>query len=190
MVIVLDSSGSIGTTNYQKVREFTHNFADALFQHSGEDRMGIVLFGNKAVVEKGLDSEMNKTELLQFIDNLPYLSQSTSTADGLCKLLTQPWRHGELVLKLAIVLTDGKSNVNSDECGNIAQAAMRVHSIDPPILVDAIGVGARAVQSELNLIATGSDSEHVYSLDNYDTELTRTQEEQAYKFCWIGMYTS
>ena len=194
VVFVLDSSGSINSadpTNYDKVKNFTRAFIDALIDENTEgegDRIGIVLYGTFSEVYLPLNESVNfdKRSLLKLIDRIPYLSQSTNTADGLCRAIEQPWRDSLSVLRLVVTLTDGRSNQNSPLCGNTTTAARLVHATDPPLLSYAIGV-ANANKNELLTIAT--TPELIDHLDSFNTDLlTAAQEARSYQICFTGRH--
>ena len=182
MVFVLDSSGSINNadpTNYDKVKNFTRAFVDALIDENSQgegDRIGMVLFGTLSEVYLPLNESVNfdKRSLLKQIDRIPYLRQWTNTADGLCRAIEQSWRDSLSVLRLVITLTDGMSNRDSPLCGNTTTAAQLVHANNPPLLSYAIGV-ANANEDELLMIAT--TPELIDHLDSFNTELLTAAQE-------------
>ena len=192
-MFVLDSSGSINyyhPSNYDKIKNYTRAFVDALIDGNtrGEgDRVGIVLFGTLGEVFLPMNESetLNKATLLRRIDNIPYLSQWTNTADGLCRAIEQPWRDSLSVLRLVVTLTDGQSNQDSPLCGNTSVASRLVHSNNPPLLSYAIGVGY-ADEDELQMIAT--IPELIDHLDSFNTDLlTAAQEARSYQICFTGI---
>ena len=196
MVFVLDSSGSINhanPTNYNKVKNYTRTFVDALIDSKSEgegDRIGIVLFGALGAVNLSLNESvtMQKASILQMIDLIPYFNQSTNTADGLCHAIKQPWRDSLSVLRLVITLTDGQSNQISPCCGNTSFASSLVHSNRPSLLSYVIGV-ANAREDELLMIA--SAPELIDHIDTFNPELlTAAQEARSYQICFTGMYNN
>lgn len=194
VVFVLDSSGSINNadpTNYNKVKNYTRAFVDALIDENLEgegDRIGVVIYGTSSRIILSLNESINfdKRLLLKEIDRIPYLRGWTNTADGLCRAIEQPWRESLSVLRLVITLTDGKSNQVSPICGNTTTTARLVHEAYPPLLSYAIGV-ANARVSELLTIAT--TPELIDHLDSFNTDLlTAAQEARSYQICFTGSY--
>ena len=195
-MFVLDSSGSINEadpTNYDKIKNYTRAFVDALIDSNSEeegDRIGIVLFGDLGEVYLALNESviMQKISILQMIDHIPYLDDATNTADGLCRAIEQPWRDSLSVLRLVITLTDGRSTRNSSRCGNISVASSLVHSNRPSLLSYVIGV-ANAREDELLMIA--SAPELIDHIDAFNPELlTVAQEARSYQICFTGMYNN
>jgi hypothetical protein len=192
-MFVLDSSGSIRDRHYQTVREYAYNFTQGLLNGDSDSRVGVILYSTTASVEIDLDflSTRPRQELLQEIRDLPYISRFTNTPEGLCLLKSRPWRRGVSVLRIAVVLTDGKSNLNSTGCmqvngslGNVASLSEEIHSFQPPVTVFAVGVG-NYVLEELEAIA--SSRELVDTLDSFDYRLLlQNQQSRSYFICFKG----
>lgn len=167
MVFLLDSSNSILPQDYRKAKTFVQDYVREL--DTSVNSVGIILIGNNAVVNLtlGTVSTENKNSIIEKIMDLPHLQQYTNTADGLCKLTNQSWRSDSSVLKLAIVLTDGRSNYRSKECGGVGTEEMAriIHDDHPNILVYSIGIGPGVHKRELLTIAS---SNHLTTqLENY-----------------------
>ena len=186
-MFTLDTSGSIGAPNFQEVRTFTRDFADTLLRNetdTSNNRIGVVLFQSQATVTFALNSSVTpKQQLLQLIENLPYSGGGTNTADGLDHMRLQAWRSEISTVRLAVVLTDGKSN---DFTATI-EAARKVHEREPGILVFAIGVGDGPNTEELREIASGP--EFVATLASFDQTLfSATVASFSYRICNTGEY--
>ena len=198
VVFVVDSSGSIGRSNYQTVRDYTYNFTQGLLAGDTNTRVGLILYSTSARVEIDLDSlsteEVSEESVLGRISNLTYQRGWTNTPEGLCLLKTMPWRESVSILRIAIVLTDGKSNRFSATCmneqgsvGTVNSTAEEVHSLVPPVTVLAVGV-ANFVQSELDIIATSPDL--VDTLSSFDYRLLlQNQFSRTYFICFKGKYS-
>ena len=117
----------------------------------------------------------------------------TNILDGLCQLKIgfskeRGARTSSTILRLAVILTDGKSNQYNNPCNfstNITQAAKEVHDDLKPLLVFVIGVTDNIREEELIPIATFGDFTH---LDSFNKSiLTDTQLEQTDAVCNTGM---
>lgn len=136
-------------------------YTEGLLSSDSNSRVGIILFSSSAQVEIPLDSTSSPQMLLQQIDTLRYIGSGTNTPDGLCLLKTMPWRQSASVLRVAVVLTDGRSTSTSDRCsggfsfgsGTLSSTAAEVHNLQPPVTVFAVGVG-NYDRTELNIIAS------------------------------------
>ena len=188
---MLDSSGSIGTDNYETVRNFTYGFVDGLSIGPDENQIGLIIYGSEGHVVFNLSTFAEKAPLLEEIRRIPYLGQLTNTADGLCLLLEEGFTEdsgarlsSDNVFQLAIVLTDGHSNRESQRCNwTTLEAAEAVHNFTHPILVYAIGVTDDVNGEELKAIA--SEEEFIAYLEDFDSTLfTRTSDEQTYQLCF------
>ena len=166
-----------------------YNFTGKMYKTSN-NRVGVILIGTEADERKPLDeilTEENLNTTLEEVSNLPHLQGFTNTADGLCTLSRQEWREDGGVLKLAIVLTDGVSNRNSDNCGgsNTEEMANLIRTNISDVLVFAIGVGAQINEDELEVIASRS---HLTShVTNYE-QLPSMPETLHYQICSTSAY--
>lgn len=155
-MFVVDSSGSIGFHNYQLVKNYLRAYTRSLLSSNSSSRVGVILFSTRAQVEIGLEFVITRgpQALLTKISNLRYIKGGTNTPDGLCLLKALPWRRSASVLRVAVVITDGKSGSSSNRCrGNLRSTAADVHRLRPPVTVFAVGVG-NYDRAELNTIAT------------------------------------
>ena len=190
-MFVLDSSGSIGESNYERVKDYAYNFTASLLNNS-RNRIGVILYGNSSRVE--INMNLVTPMLRERIQNLPYLNEYTNTPEGLCLLTHTPWRVEISVLRFSIVLTDGHSNMYSSSCmdrgnspGTVDSTSARVHALDPQVVVFAIGVGNNTNRTELNIIATSPTL--VDRLDSFDyRDLEQNQRSRAYILCYEGEY--
>ena len=155
MVFVIDTSGSIGSTLFQLIREFTANITIELIRNNPESLFGVILFNNSAHIQFNLQTYTNLSSLLSAINNLPYSGGGTDTAEALTLLLSSA-QNGVLQLrsdslKVAIVITDGKSSSSSATLS--AAAALHASNI-----FDVYSVGVDGADlTELQGIASRPD---------------------------------
>ncbi len=86
LIFVLDSSGSINNNhpdNYDQVLGFVHNFVSQLAIGPDANQVGVIIFGNQEQIVFNLSTYSNKSNLLQAINAVPYLSEYTNTGDAL-----------------------------------------------------------------------------------------------------------
>ena len=162
---MIDTSGSIGSSNFQLIREFTANVTTELINNSPNSAVGVILFATNAHLVFNLQSYTSLDTLLSAINQLPYSSGGTDTAEAL-RLLLATAQNGTLGLrsdssKVAIVITDGHSNSHSATLS--AAAALHASNIFD---IYAIGVGGADV-TELDIIA--SNSKFVFSTSRFDS---------------------
>ena len=168
IVIIMDSSGSIGAIDYQKGLNFIKSIVQDLTIGENDTRVGLINYSFNASIITNLTTEYNKTRLLQIVAGMKYEAGNTNTQDAL-RLANdvilqenngmRPPEKG--IAKVVIVLTDGGSNVNAQltipNANKIKQRGFSVVSV---------GIGNGIVQAELEGMASNPDD--VYNVDNYD----------------------
>ena len=166
MVIVLDSSTSVGNDNFKKMLQFCKEFLHTANLDSGDVRVGVVTYSTKVTVEFQMNEYSTKQDVFNAIDKIPWRYGSTNTADGLLKM------HGEMftvangdrpdVDNVALVMTDGVSNINSRRTIPEADAAHMKN-----IHVYAIGIGLTDMR-EVNEIASEPPEENAFAVQTFD----------------------
>ena len=160
LAFVLDSSGSVGISNFQITKQFAENVTNTFAVGAQETRVGAITFSAFASISFQLNNTFaNRSELVQAIRDIVYFDlpgASTNTADALRTLrlnvLTTEAGARPPVLaipRVAIVVTDGMSNVNS---GQTIPEAENVRG--DGIIVFAVGIGRRINMAELNAMAS------------------------------------
>ena len=165
--------------------EFAYKFADSLEIGPTENQVGVITFSTIGRVVFNLNTYSDKIDVLDAINNIPYISGGTNTADGLRLLIEEGFTEengarlsASNVYRLAIVMTDGRSN----DIFQTKEAARAVHSFYPPILVFAIGVTTFVNREELEAIAT--KDEYITFLSQFDeSQFLETRDEQTYELC-------
>lgn len=184
-MFVLDTSGSITSGNFNSVRNFVLQYARGLDIGPNDNRIGVITFSSRATLIFGLDTYSNKNSLEQAIRNIRYTGGGTNIPDALCELIRSfPTRSRNGAFRVAILMTDGQSNENTNFCGfaTVAEAARAVHALSPPISVFAFGVGSGYNQQDLTRIA--SRPEYVNSAGSFDTsQLQCVQSTQENDIC-------
>ena len=153
---MIDTSGSIRSSRFQLIREFTADITTELIRNSPRSSVGVILFDSNAHIQFSLQTYTSLNSLLSAINNLPYDDgPSTDTAEALTLLLSAA-QNGVLGLrndstKVAIVITDGQSSSRTATLS----AAARLHASNI-FDVYAVGVGG-ANLPELQGIASSPD---------------------------------
>ena len=164
IVFVIDTTRSIGSFRFQRIREFVANVTTDLKLISPESRVGVILFDWFIRLQFNLQRHTSLSTLLPAIDpGLPYVNSifNTNTAGALEFLLSSA-QNGILGIRnetsnIAIVITDGRSD-NRFLTQSAAAALHAANIFD----IYAIGFGSADV-FELRTIA--SDPRFVYSTD-------------------------
>ena len=183
MVFVIDTSGSIGLSRFQLIREFVSNIAAELIRGSPSSAVGVILFASSARIQFSLRAHTSLSTLLPAIDQLPYSGGGTDTA-GALRLLLSSAQNGALGLRsdstnVAVVITDGFSNSRSATFS----AASTLHASN---IFDVFAVGVdRADQNELQVIA--SSPEFVFFTSSFTTAgLQQLQDNVVEQLCSQG----
>ena len=156
VVFVIDTSGSIGASRFQLIREFTANITTELIRYSPRSSVGVILFSSNPHIQFNLQTYTNLSSLLSAINSLPYDNGPSTDTDEALTLLLSTAQNGTLGLrsdskKVAIVITDGKSHNHTATLS--AAAALHASNIFD---VYAVGVNG-ADLTELQGIASSPD---------------------------------
>ena len=187
LVFVLDSSGSVGETNYGRVRDFVENFTMNIPIERLDIQVGVIVFGNEAQVVINLGQYQNKSDLIHAIRGIPYLKGTTNTPDALCKLVSLVEAEArENALHIAVLLTDGKPTAFLNPCNYTSTKAAgdKIRNMSN-ILIYAIGITNDINDDELNAIAT--KPEFVSHLESF-SDLNSVQNELGYHICYTGKF--
>ncbi|KAK3083442.1 hypothetical protein FSP39_022857 [Pinctada imbricata] len=172
VVFVLDSSGSVNRTNFEKELRFVSKFANEFDIGPKNVQIGVVTFSSTIRNKINLDQFSNKSDLVAAIQKIDYQPGTTHTGDALLFAMNRSFSsaHGDRpgVKNVMIVLTDGISNKPL----HTMNAAKMVH--DAGIETIAIGVGNMVSLDELRYIA--SDNQHVFQVSNFGALQTLQKE--------------
>ena len=184
---MLDSSGSIGSSNFETVRQFLLDFVQKVTIGPNNNQIGVIQFSSSASVIFSLNTYSSKVGALNAINNIVYIGGGTATHYALQLLITQGFTTGGgarlsdgSISRLAVMLTDGASNSNA----KTISAASAVHSFTPSISVYAIGVGININQIELDAIA--SQPSYVSLISSFAL-LETLQQQLSYEVCFEGI---
>ena len=161
------------------MRNFVANVVMELVIGPDRTQVGLITFGVTATVHFSLNTYQTNTSVLQAIASIPYDdADETNTPAGLNTLITQftttfgarPRTNG--IPRIAVVVTDGKSNSEATIAATIA-AANQVHANN--ILTYVVGVGDDIDINELRAIAT--DSQHISRLSAFNADELKNLQE-------------
>ena len=151
-MFVLDSSGSIGSTNFQKMRNFVKTVINDLDIGPRRTQVGVIVFSSTAAISFHLSTYSDSQSLIAAVDRIPYIGGGRNTANALYLLINQgfvgarPKIQG--VPRVAMMVTNGKSD-DPDLTVTAAEALRQI----PSIMTYAVGIGG-ADKTELNTIAS------------------------------------
>ena len=165
MVFVVDASTSVTENNFLVMKDFIKDFLFNANIDDGNVRVGIIIYSTEDYLQFHLNEYQDKLALFTAIDDIPYRYGSTNTADALNTMRTQMYTeaNGDRpgVPNVAIVITDGVSNINSRRTIPEAEQA-RAEGIH----IYAIGIGLTDT-TELEGIASKPVDENLFSVKEF-----------------------
>ncbi|GFS19596.1 collagen alpha-5(VI) chain [Elysia marginata] len=180
IVFINDGSGSVGSDNFQKTLRFIENVVNGLVIGPYDAQIGSITFESVVHREFNLNTYSTRQDVVNRVRATDYPSGSTGTDSALdfarVTSFTRALGMRPFAAQIAIVITDG----GSDSPPATAEAAQRLR--EEGITIFAIGVGDGPDQSELNAIATDPDSEHVFSVDDFNS-LSKIKESLQERAC-------
>ena len=156
IVFVIDSSGSIDDTdpgNWRLVLNFIVEFIDNLDIGEDRTRVGMVVYSEFAITRFFLNDYYNRDDLRREIFASPHLDSFTNTSGGIRLMKDEHFtpRRGDRpgVRNIAILVTDGQSNIDHQRTISDAQAAMR-----QGIEMYSIGISSAVNEDEIRGISS------------------------------------
>ncbi|XP_061736061.1 collagen, type XXVIII, alpha 2a [Nerophis ophidion] len=185
LVFVIDSSESVGPENFEIIKDFVTRLVDGTTVGRNATRIGLVLYSLEVHLEFNLVRYINKQDVKQAIRKISYMGEGTYTGTAIRKATQEAFysaRSG--VRKVAIVITDGQTDkrepvkldmaVREAHAANIEMYALGIVNSSDPTQAEFL--------SELNLIASDPDSEHMYLIDDFNT-LPALESKLVSQFC-------
>lgn len=166
LAFVLDTSSSVGSTNFYKMKQFAMDVVRQFDIASNQTRVSVISYSTSIYTEFFLNRYTNKASVLSHINNMRYRSGGTNTHLALAHLYDQiftPVRgaRDSTVPKFTIFLTDGAS---ANPPMTIVEAD-KVHA--KGIIMFAVGI-AGAVMKELKAIASEPECLYMLMLENFN----------------------
>lgn len=164
--ILLDVSGSIRRERFPLVIDYVKKIVEKLEIRPGRTRVGIATFADNGQVEFFLNSYEQKEHVLQAIEYITFREGKTNTASGLELLRNQLFNpsNGDRpnAPNIAIIITDGKSNVNVE---NTIPEAMKARADGIYIIVSTVGASRNLL--EIRGLVSDPVDRNVVSVDRY-----------------------
>ncbi|XP_077971175.1 sushi, von Willebrand factor type A, EGF and pentraxin domain-containing protein 1-like isoform X2 [Styela clava] len=166
LVILIDGSWSVGPDNFKKMQAFLISLAEAFTIGFDAVLIGVAQYSDDPRIEFTLNQHPSTEELIGAVNRMGYKGGNTATGRALDFLRTvmfstdQGSRLDGSVRKTAVIITDGESILD-----DVSEPARLLR--ETGVEVFSIGVGS-ALISELSDIATDPDSDHMFSVQNFD----------------------
>lgn len=185
IIFILDSSTSVTAPNFEKMLEFIVHFVSTADIDSGNVRIGAVLYSTEVEIQFNLNEYHTKQDVIDAVKKIPYIHGSTNTYGGLNIMRTQMFtqENGDRpsVPNIAVLLTDGVSNINALETVPEAERA-RADNIH----IYAVGIGLSDT-TELRQIPSLPIDENMFVVDDFHA-LDNMKEKILDQLC-PGSYT-
>merc|ERR1711962_569730 len=167
LVFALDASGSVESSGFEQIKEFTRNLVDGFDIGVKDTHVGVLTFSEIGEVQIGLTDAFDKQTLFNKIDNLKYAGYRTNTNNALEVVsrdmfsLSGGTRQG--VTKVLILLTDGKCTL----CGNkgVKDSAMKLKN--EGVTVFTIGVTDDINREELEEISSDPSDRYMFFVKTF-----------------------
>uniref|UniRef100_A0A8C3YII8 Matrilin-2 n=1 Tax=Catagonus wagneri TaxID=51154 RepID=A0A8C3YII8_9CETA len=184
LVFIIDSSRSVHTHDYAKVKEFLVDILQFLDIGPDATRVGLLQYGSTVKNEFSLKTFKRKSEVERAVKRMRHLSTGTMTGLAIQYALSIAFSEAEgarplreHVPRVIMIVTDGRPQ------DSVAEVAARAR--DTGILIFAIGVG----QVDFNTLkAIGSEphEDHVFLVANFSQIESLTSVFQN-KLCAVHM---
>ncbi|CAH7117642.1 Matn2 [Phodopus roborovskii] len=165
LVFIIDSSRSVNTHDYAKVKEFILDILQFLDIGPDVTRVGLLQYGSTVKNEFSLKTFKRKSEVERAVKRMRHLSTGTMTGLAIQYALNiafsevegaRPLR--ENVPRVIMIVTDGRPQ------DSVAEVAAKAR--DTGILIFAIGVGQVDLNT-LNAIGSEPHKDHVFLVANF-----------------------
>lgn len=167
LIIVLDSSASIGSHNYKKAKQFAAKVFEEITVHNAS-RIAFSIYADVVNTIINLNNSLSQEQIINAILEAPYMKGATATHLAINVAVTEFNSFPRDVPLNLLVITDGES-YNS----TLTAAAIQT-AIGTGVRPFAVGISPSAVQKELSIIANGN-SENVFNSDRCDDLLSLLQ---------------
>uniref|UniRef100_A0A158RCP8 VWFA domain-containing protein n=1 Tax=Thelazia callipaeda TaxID=103827 RepID=A0A158RCP8_THECL len=172
LMFLIDGSGSIGSYVFKnEVLRFVKEFVELFDIGLENTRVGLIQYSDQIRHEFDLNQYTDKTSVINAISQIQYLTGLTRTGSAIQHMITEGFSErrgartkGDDVTRVAIVITDGRSQ------DNVTEPALNTRNSN--VNMFSVGVTDHVLASELELIA-GSPSRwfHVDKFNDLDTRL-------------------
>uniref|UniRef100_A0A4W3JCP4 VWFA domain-containing protein n=1 Tax=Callorhinchus milii TaxID=7868 RepID=A0A4W3JCP4_CALMI len=178
LVFILDGSFSVGPENFEIVKSWIVNISSSFEIGNKFTQVGVIQYSDDPLLEIPLGKYSSNEDLMKAMEAIEYMGGNTRTGKaitfGVKDVFSSSYRAANAVTKVAIVLTDGKSQ---DDVKDYAEEARK-----KKITLFAIGVGDETEEFELQAIANKPSSTYVFYVEDY-TGISRIREVMKQKLC-------
>lgn len=162
---MLDSSGSIGSTNYKTAKSFVKDLVSA-FTVQSTNRVAFIVFSDDVTTVINITNTLSPSEISSSILAAPYLASVLVITDlAIDEAVSELSSSPRAVPRNLVLITDGESTIPS-----FTEASANT-AINDGIRTFSVGIGNSANQQELLYIANG-EADHVFTVNDFDELVT------------------
>lgn len=176
----MDSSGSIGTNNFNREKQFVKQSSSVL-GIPDKSRASVIVFGRDARVAIDFSKALSLQHFKTLVDNIQYYHGSTRIDKALLLAAKDVFPKARVgAAKIAVMLTDGKQTVAPDSLP-LMNASQPLRDLG--VRVIAVGIGHNVDEDELKQMVEFPDD--VVLVKSFD-ELTRKVQDISQYLCNIS----
>ena len=190
MVFVMDESGSVNSSNFEKMKQLAIDITDSFEIKPDRTQVAWISFATSARVVFSLTDYSTKDTLHNAIRGIIYGNGNTAIGRALETLRTEGFVGGRSsfdIPEVAIVVTDGRTSGGIDT-GTAADNLREERNVN----VFAVGVGTGVNTAELARIATAgieNTQDHTQHIDGFiDNQLNTLQQLIRARTCFGKSY--
>ncbi|CAL8068230.1 unnamed protein product [Orchesella dallaii] len=157
LVVVVDSSKSIGQDEYVTALDFVTHLVTAWADNPG-NRVAVIVYSSNAEIVLELTEDLTVEEIRKRVQTATYLDSGTMSDLGINLAVAELQNNNRSVPQNVVFLTDGTSESPS------ATILAAQNAREAEIRGFAVGIGSDIKQEELNAIA-GNNSTRVFKAD-------------------------
>ncbi|XP_063398169.1 collagen alpha-1(XII) chain-like [Mytilus trossulus] len=174
LLIILDSSGSIGSGSFEIVKEQLGELLGLLCPSTDPfisnkrtvyNRAALIQYSNNVVEEFDFNGNHNLAELKAAIQSVPYQGGNTCTGDAFYKaiqMFTSSKGMREGTKHEVLILTDGQSN-----CGRTLSSVLPMLHAKAKVFGLMIGGHSNNGKDELTSYVSQPKPDHLFAVDNF-----------------------
>lgn len=179
---MIHSSDSVGPENFQLAKDFVSAVIDRVSVSTVGSRIGVVLYSHVDMVVASLQELSSRTDIKAAINRMPSLGEGTFTGSAIDRATKMLQASQASVRKVAMVLTNDQADPRDGI--KFEETAREAHAKGIEMFV--VGVKNKSdplygqFQTEINVIASDPDEEHVFLIDDFHSLHSKQQVSHYY----------
>jgi len=169
IVFMVDSSASVGNTNYQKEKEFVKSLARLVNVTSEKSRVAVIAYSRSAIPVVRFDGYQSLDDLDKKVDDMPLLGRSYRRMDVALQSAAQILNSArQNTPKIAVLLTAGRQIPGGVSLDTATQPLRNLN-----VTVIVVAVGQQYDKRELDPVVSGE--EDLFEMESFNVLLSRAR---------------